>query len=153
VFILLSAYVFTFFPGTKTIPNKLGPFQLYAIMITMGAIFAYLAALLLGPVKGIEEELIDKFALVAIPFGLVGARLGFVLQNAEYYQNHPLEVIGITPDGFGLSGLSIHGVIVAGVLCLLLFYGWVGLRTLGFRRLRCYYTAYWSSFWSLREFL
>jgi len=111
VFILLSAYVFTFFPGTKTIPNKLGPFQLYAIMITMGAIFAYLAALLLGPVKGIEEELIDKFALVAIPFGLVGARLGFVLQNAEYYQNHPLEVIGITPDGFGLSGLSIHGVI------------------------------------------
>jgi len=103
LFILLSAYVFTFFPGTKTIPNKLGPFQLYAIMITMGAIFAYLAALLLGPVKGIEEELIDKFALVAIPFGLVGARLGFVLQNAEYFQNHPLEVIGITPDGFGLS--------------------------------------------------
>lgn len=130
VFILLSAYVFTFFPGTKTIPSKLGPFQLYAVMITMGAIFAYLAALLLGPVKGIEEELIDKFALVAIPFGLVGARLGFVLQNAEYYQNRPLEVIGITPDGFGLSGLSIHGVIVAGVLCLLLFYGWVGLKTL-----------------------
>jgi len=73
VFILLSAYVFTFFPGTKTIPNKLGPFQLYAIMITMGAIFAYLAALLLGPVKGIEEELIDKFAFSCHTFWLSGS--------------------------------------------------------------------------------
>ncbi|WP_018963540.1 prolipoprotein diacylglyceryl transferase [Coprothermobacter platensis] len=130
VFIVISLYAFSFFSGSKHIPSNLGPFHLYALMITMGAVFAYIAALLLGPTKGIDEDLIDRFALVSIPLGLVGARLGFVLQNAEYFQNHPLEVIGITPNGFGLSGLSIHGTIVAGVLALILFYGWVGLKTL-----------------------
>jgi len=90
---------FHVFPRNQDNSKQVGAISAICNHDNDGAIFAYLAALLLGPVKGIEEELIDKFALVAIPFGLVGARLGFVLQNAEYYQNHPLEVIGITPDG------------------------------------------------------
>jgi len=42
---------FHVFPRNQDNSKQVGPFQLYAIMITMGAIFAYLAALLLGPVK------------------------------------------------------------------------------------------------------
>ncbi|NPV87931.1 prolipoprotein diacylglyceryl transferase [Coprothermobacteraceae bacterium] len=130
IYITLCLVAFQFFSGEKPIPNTLWKFHLYGVFIVVASVLAYTAAVLLAQAKGIDETLIDRFALLAIPMGLVGARLGFVLQNAQYYLDRPLEVIGINPDGIGMAGLSIHGVIVAGIMALVVFYGWEGLKAL-----------------------
>ena len=61
------------------------------------------------------DELVDA-TLLGIPLGLVGARLGFVVQNLEYFVSHPLDILR-TRSG----GLSMHGVLAGVALAILLF--------------------------------
>lgn len=61
------------------------------------------------------DELSD-FAIMLIVFGLVGARLWFVILNYEYFLEHPSEILQIW-----LGGQSIQGAIVGAFLGTLAF--------------------------------
>lgn len=61
------------------------------------------------------DDLVDA-ALLGIPLGLAGARLGFVVQNLDYFAAHPLDVLRIR-----MGGLSIHGVLAGVALAILAF--------------------------------
>lgn len=61
------------------------------------------------------ENYLD-FAIAAIIFSVVGARLYYCVFNWDYYTAHPAEVI----TGIG-SGLAIYGAIIAAVVTLLVY--------------------------------
>ncbi len=61
--------------------------------------------------QGINIEEFYNVLLVAIPGGLIGARLFYVIFRWEYYQLHLLEIFMIWE-----GGLAIHGAIIGGLL-------------------------------------
>ena len=63
-----------------------------------------------------EASKIIDFSPYIIIMGIIGARLYYCLVNFSYYIEHPLEVFYIRQ-----GGLSIHGVIIVGILALYLF--------------------------------
>ena len=62
----------------------------------------------------LKKDIIISIAPVLIICGIIGARLYFCLLNGDYYFTHPLEIFDIRE-----GGLSIHGALIFGILCLL----------------------------------
>jgi phosphatidylglycerol:prolipoprotein diacylglycerol transferase len=60
------------------------------------------------------DQLTDIVALI-LGAGIVGGRLGFVIQNFSYFNTHPVDTIRLTT-----GGLSIHGALL--IISLALFY-------------------------------
>lgn len=101
------------FTSPGAIILQLGPFALrwYGLLYGLGFLTALqVAQQYLRPEEISEEELVNFFVNVLI-FGLIGARLWFVILNADYYWFNPLEIPQIW-----LGGQSIQGGIV--VACL-----------------------------------
>lgn len=63
-----------------------------------------------------EASKIIDFSPYIIIIGIIGARLYYCLVNFSYYVKHPLEIFYIRQ-----GGLSIHGVIIVGILALYTF--------------------------------
>jgi prolipoprotein diacylglyceryl transferase len=61
--------------------------------------------------SGYKEDDIIDLILVVIPFGIVGARLYYVIFNWSYYAGDFLKIINIRG-----GGLAIHGAVIGGVL-------------------------------------
>ncbi len=61
------------------------------------------------------KKIID-FAPFIIIIGIIGARLYYCCVNYSYYLNHPLEIFYIRQ-----GGLSIHGMIIVGIVSLFVF--------------------------------
>ncbi len=66
--------------------------------------------------KNIEANDLSNFAIVAIITGLIGARTWFVLLNADYFLDHPLESFQIW-----LGGQSIQGALIGAILGTMIF--------------------------------
>lgn len=62
-----------------------------------------------------KEDLIDLMFYVII-FGIVGARIYYVLFNLNYYLNNPLNIIALWN-----GGLAIHGGILGGLITTIFF--------------------------------
>ena len=60
-----------------------------------------------------NKDFILEYAPAIILSGILGARFYFCLLNFSYYFSHPLAILDIRQ-----GGLSIHGAIIAGILCL-----------------------------------
>lgn len=95
-----------------------GPFTVYWYGIIIGA--AMLLAITLaskeGKKRGLGEENITDMAMWAIPLGLIGARIYYVLFQWEYYIKKPLEIIAIWQ-----GGIAIYGGLIAGGLAVYWF--------------------------------
>ena len=63
-----------------------------------------------------EASKIIDFSPYIIIIGIIGSRLYYCLVNFSYYVKHPLEIFYIRQ-----GGLSIHGVIIIGILALYTF--------------------------------
>ncbi len=98
------------------------------VLIDLGIIQIYwysvivLTAMLIGSAlfiksakkEGYEDEFLTDTIFYMIIFGIIGARLYYVLFNFGYYLKHPLEVIAVWN-----GGLAIHGGIIGGAICVL----------------------------------
>ena len=60
-----------------------------------------------------SKDVIIEHAVYIIFSGILGARLYYCLLNFHYYIANPLEILDIRQ-----GGLSIHGAILGGILCL-----------------------------------
>jgi phosphatidylglycerol:prolipoprotein diacylglycerol transferase len=78
-------------------------------------------ALRLGRVIDYDLDDIYSIALVAVPAGIVGARLLFVIERWDFYGTRPGDIISITE-----GGISIWGGILGGLLGGALFAWWKG---------------------------
>lgn len=88
----------------------------YGIIICVGIIVAFSCFYYRGRVnEGFSEDDVLNVTLLAVPFGVVGARLLYVLTSGESYDSF-LDVIAVWN-----GGLAIYGGIIFGFLAVLLY--------------------------------
>ncbi len=82
----------------------------YAICVVLGMVLGVSLAYMRAPKKGIDPEHVLDIALWALPLGVIGARLYYVLFTWEYYSAHPDQILNIRG-----GGLAIHGGLIFGI--------------------------------------
>ena len=85
----------------------------YSLCILMGVILALIVIM-----KEVKKSKIDKdkfydLAFYTLIFGILGARIYYVIFNMDYYINHIEEIFEIWN-----GGLAIHGGIIAGLITI-----------------------------------
>lgn len=90
-----------------------GPFTVYwyGVIIGVAMLLAIFLATREGKKRGLGEDTITDMTMWAIPLGLVGARLYYVLFEWQYYVQNPIEIIAIWK-----GGIAIYGGLIAGGL-------------------------------------
>lgn len=91
----------------------------YGVLIAISVILAIVLATREARRKGINPDLLLDFALLAIPFGIIGARLYYVVFSWEQFAGDFWRVFAIWE-----GGLAIYGVIIGGVAAALIFCKW-----------------------------
>ena len=86
----------------------------YALFITFGMLCAIAYAFVQAKKIGITFDDVLDYALYTIPFGVIGARLYYVLTELEHYKTFR-DVIAINE-----GGLAIYGGIIAGTITVLI---------------------------------
>ena len=66
--------------------------------------------------QGIEENFIINLLFYAIIFGIIGARIYFVLFHIDYYASRPIDIFKIWE-----GGLAIHGGIIAAIVTIYIY--------------------------------
>lgn len=92
---------------------KLGPISVawYGIIIVSAMLLAIYLTINEGEKRGISEDFVVDTAFWALPMGILGARLYYVLFELEFYLDNPLRIFAIWE-----GGLAIYGGIIAGFL-------------------------------------
>ena len=85
----------------------------FGIFIGIGAMLAITLGEKLGKKNGLKEGLITDFAIYALIFGILGARLYYVIFEWDYYSNHLDEILSIRNGGLAIYGGILTGIVVA----------------------------------------
>lgn len=92
------------------------PIRWYGILISSGILIGLAVASITSKYRNINfDNLLDYF-LIALPCGIIGARLYYVLFNINYYKNNLLEILNLRQ-----GGLAIHGGIIFSTLSAFLY--------------------------------
>src|SRR6056297_933368 len=92
---------------------EIGPLSIrwYAILINLGIILAIILSRIEAKRQGLNPDTLYDIIIVALPAGIIGARLYYVLFNLPYYLDYPSEIFKVWH-----GGLAIHGGLILGVL-------------------------------------
>ena len=92
---------------------SLGPIKIYwySIIILLAIILASKVLFKQAKKQNIKEEFLTNLIFYGVLWGILGARLYYVLFNLKYYLQNPIEIIEIYN-----GGLAIHGGIIAGAI-------------------------------------
>ncbi len=88
----------------------------YSFLILVAVFIGFILAIREGKKKGIDSDVIFDLGFYTVVFGIVGARLYYVLFNLDYVRNNILEVFKIWN-----GGLAIHGGILLGLITIIIF--------------------------------
>ncbi len=107
----------TIYPPYNNIALQLGSVSLhwYGVLIASAILISYLLAEREAKRNKIDIGAFDGIFLITVIGGIIGARIGFIIQNLTYYSANLKEIFYIY-DG----GLSIHGALILGCVSLLL---------------------------------
>jgi phosphatidylglycerol:prolipoprotein diacylglycerol transferase len=89
----------------------------YSFLILIGIIIAFVFAVLEEKRKKFPKDFVYDIGFWLILFGILGARLYYVLFNLDYYLSNPLEIIAVWNGGLAIHGGIIAGVITAFIYC------------------------------------
>ena len=81
----------------------------FGVIIAAGILAALQLSTKEAKKKGLEEDTVIDMALWAIPIGLLGARLYYVLFELGYYLQNPGQILAIWN-----GGIAIYGGLIAG---------------------------------------
>ena len=97
---------------------NLGPLTItwYSICILLGVILAGIVINSEAKRYNIPTSFVTNLIFWCVIFGLLGARIYYVLFNLDYYSTSPIEVVKIWN-----GGLAIHGGIIAGLITLIVY--------------------------------
>lgn len=97
---------------------SIGGFEIafYGIIIGIGMLTGLYMAQKDARRRGQDPELYLDFALYAIIFSIIGARLYYVIFDWELYKDNPIEIFNLRG-----GGLAIYGGIIGAVLTLMVF--------------------------------
>lgn len=96
-------------------PIQIGPFEFgtvywYGIIIALGLVLAFLYASVSCKKMKINEDKLINCVIVGVIFGMIGARLYYVIfYPGDTYRNDPLQILNIHQGGLGIYG----GIITA----------------------------------------
>lgn len=88
----------------------------YSFLILIGIIIGILLIEKEAKRFNIDKDTIFNMCFYAIIFGILGARLYYVLFNMSYYRYNILEIFAIWN-----GGLAIHGGLIAGVITIYIY--------------------------------
>lgn len=83
----------------------------YGILMATGMILGTFLAIKEAKRVGISEDDVLNLAMCAIPSGVIGARLYYVIFNWSYYSQNPSQILN-----FRGGGMAIHGALIGGIL-------------------------------------
>lgn len=95
------------------------PVYWYGILIATGVLIGIYLAMGYAKRLKFDPEMILDFALLAIPFAIVGARLYYVVFQWEIYKHNPIDVFKIWE-----GGLAIYGAVIGGIVAAVIFSRW-----------------------------
>jgi phosphatidylglycerol:prolipoprotein diacylglycerol transferase len=107
--------------------GSIGPFVFhwYGVIMAVAVIVGvWIFSRQLGK-RGVASQHALGIAVIAVPCGIIGARLFSVFDNLGYFWHHPGQIFGL-----GLVGLAIYGVIVGGMIGLAVYCRWKKLPLL-----------------------
>ena len=85
--------------------------RFYSLFILTGVIVAYILIMRESKKQNINSVFMDNTIFYGLLFGILGARIHYVLFNLDYYLNNMSEIIKVWH-----GGLAIHGGIIAGAI-------------------------------------
>lgn len=96
----------------------LGPIKIYfySLCLLAAVWVGYALAVRRGQRYKLSSVLISDAIVAVVVAGVLGGRLGFVIQNTTYFTENPGDILRLTS-----GGLSIHGALLGGLLVLWLF--------------------------------
>ena len=97
----------------------IGPFPLrgYALCIIAGVVVAVLVGERRWVARGGTRGVVADVAGIAVPFGLIGARIYHVVTTPHEYLHHPVEALYVWRGGLGIPGGILGGVLAGLVVC------------------------------------
>ncbi|RJP29820.1 MAG: prolipoprotein diacylglyceryl transferase [Candidatus Omnitrophota bacterium] len=93
---------------------RIGPFSIYSygLMLVLGFLVASLLARRQAKNAGIDPDLISNLIFYIFISGILGARIFYVVENADFYFKNPAEIIMLQH-----GGLSWFGGLILGSAC------------------------------------
>ena len=88
----------------------------YSIFIFLGIFFGCLVIFREAKKQNINQDFMVNLIFYGIIFGLIGARLYYILFNLDYYLKYPIEILEVWN-----GGLAIHGGILFGLITVILY--------------------------------
>ncbi|HQD39749.1 MAG: prolipoprotein diacylglyceryl transferase [Firmicutes bacterium] len=92
---------------------SIGPYEFYTYGLTLA--IAFIVGILIvtreASREGLDEDAVFNLSLLAIISALIGARLGFVVQNLKHYLANPKEILMV-----GEGGLTLYGGLFLAIL-------------------------------------
>ena len=93
------------------------PLRGYAFAIILGVVAAVVIGERRWVARGGTKGAVADVAGVAVPFGLVGARIYHVVTSPSQYLDAPIEALYIWKGGLGIPGGILGGVIAGVIVC------------------------------------
>ena len=109
----------TYIPSPPRGVVHLGPLPLraYAFFILMGVLAAVAIGQRRWTARGGKAGEVADVATIAVPFGLVGARIYHVITSPDLYLRDPVQALYIWHGGLGIWGGVAAGSLAAWVVC------------------------------------
>ena len=97
----------------------IGGFEIrwYSVLILVGVILAYILIMSESRRYQIKKEFVFNMMFWALIFGIIGARLYYVLFNWDYYGSNIKEIFMIWHGGLAIHGGMILGLITVVIYC------------------------------------
>ncbi|MDD4981037.1 MAG: prolipoprotein diacylglyceryl transferase [Candidatus Omnitrophica bacterium] len=97
---------------------KIGPLSIYSygLMLVLALLTGSSLASLRAKKEGIDPDIIFNFSFIVFIWGIIGARLFYIIENAGYYLKNPLEIIMLQR-----GGLSWFGGLILSIFCAALY--------------------------------
>ena len=89
---------------------------LYGVIIGIGVLCGVLMAVHVAKKEGIDSDLIWDFAIYAIIFSIIGARVYYVVFEWDMYKTNPLSILNLRN-----GGLAIYGAVIASFITLFVY--------------------------------
>jgi len=111
--------VLAFLPSPSRGVLHLGPLPLraYAFCIILGVLVAIVVGNRRFVARGGQSGAVADVATIAVPFGLLGARIYHVVTSPAPYLHDPVRALYVWQGGLGIPGGVLGGVLAGIVVC------------------------------------